>query len=138
MQRLAWYIGRTRRCRDIGRDARIQDPDDLRLRRRQMSDAQQFHALHRSRLTLMPFLDRAGDVLPETTGERVRESSSFLDEFVLRVYLPLLEERVAFLFLKIVNSRPILISPDFTLSNRMQVLMPFSLMPDGSVYLLAH
>jgi exocyst complex component 4 len=52
----------------------------------------------------LAFLDRAADVLPETTGERVRESSGFLDEFVLRVYLPLLEERVASLFLKIVNS----------------------------------
>jgi exocyst complex component 4 len=51
----------------------------------------------------LAFLDRAADVLPETTGERVRESSGFLDEFVLRVYLPLLEERVASLFLKIVN-----------------------------------
>ncbi|KAG8832176.1 hypothetical protein FRC17_001816 [Serendipita sp. 399] len=52
----------------------------------------------------LSFLDRAADVLPSTTSERVRQSSGFLDEFVLRVYLPQLEEKVAALFLKTVTS----------------------------------
>lgn len=52
----------------------------------------------------LTFIDRAAYVLPEATSERIRESSTFLDEFVLKVYLPLLEERVASLFLKIIHS----------------------------------
>ena len=50
------------------------------------------------------FLDRAAEVLPSTTSERVRQSSAFLDDFVLKVYLPQLEDKVADLFIKIVNS----------------------------------
>ncbi|KAG9054799.1 hypothetical protein FS842_004091 [Serendipita sp. 407] len=52
----------------------------------------------------LAFLDRAADVLPSTTSERVRQSSGFLDDFVLRAYLPQLEEKVANLFLKTVSS----------------------------------
>ncbi|PVF94506.1 hypothetical protein CPB86DRAFT_833230 [Serendipita vermifera] len=52
----------------------------------------------------LALLDRAADVLPSTTAERVRQSSSFLDDFVLKVCLPQLGERVADIFLKIVTS----------------------------------
>jgi exocyst complex component 4 len=53
----------------------------------------------------LAFLDRAAEVLPSTTSDRVRQSSLFLDDFVLKAYLPQLEEKVAGLFLKIVNSK---------------------------------
>jgi len=51
----------------------------------------------------LAFLDRAAEVLPSTTSERIRQSSSFLDDFVLKVYLPQLEDKVADLFIKTVN-----------------------------------
>jgi exocyst complex component 4 len=53
----------------------------------------------------LAFLDRVAEVLPSTTSERIRQSSGFLDEFVLRVYLPQLEDKVADLFIKTVNSK---------------------------------
>ncbi|CAG8601119.1 15253_t:CDS:10 [Acaulospora colombiana] len=52
----------------------------------------------------LALLDRAAEVLPSTTAERVRQSSSFLDDFVLKVCLPQLGERVADIFLKTVTS----------------------------------
>lgn len=52
----------------------------------------------------LAFLDRVAEVLPPTTSERIRQSSGFLDDFVLRVYLPQLEDKVANLFIKTVNS----------------------------------
>jgi exocyst complex component 4 len=52
----------------------------------------------------LALLDRVAEVLPSATAERVRQSSSFLDDFVLKVCLPQLGERVAEIFLKIVTS----------------------------------
>lgn len=52
----------------------------------------------------LAFFERAAEVLPSTTSERVRQSSTFLDEFVQRSYLPQLEEKVAGLFIKTVTS----------------------------------
>lgn len=45
----------------------------------------------------LAFLDRVAEVLPSGL-EAARASSTVLDEFVLRVYLPQLEEKVSFLF----------------------------------------
>lgn len=45
----------------------------------------------------LAFLDRVADVLPSGL-ESARASGSVLDEFVLKVYLPQLEEKVSFLF----------------------------------------
>ncbi|CAK5280151.1 unnamed protein product [Mycena citricolor] len=45
----------------------------------------------------LAFLERVSDVLPSSV-ESVRDSSTILDEFVLKVYLPQLEEKVSFLF----------------------------------------
>ncbi|CAG7847601.1 Probable exocyst complex component sec8 [Serendipita indica DSM 11827] len=52
----------------------------------------------------LAFFERAAEVLPSTTSERVRQSSAFLEEFVQRSYLPQLEEKVAGLFIKTVTS----------------------------------
>ena len=53
------------------------------------------------------FLERTTEVLPPGNGlaARIRASSGFLDEFVLKVYLPLLEEKVQGLFLKAVTGK---------------------------------
>ncbi|KAJ7102110.1 exocyst complex component sec8 [Mycena belliarum] len=45
----------------------------------------------------LAFLDRVSDVLPSGV-ESARESTAVLDDFVLKVYLPQLEEKVSFLF----------------------------------------
>ncbi|KAJ7071200.1 exocyst complex component sec8 [Mycena amicta] len=45
----------------------------------------------------LAFLDRISDVLPSGI-ESAHESTAVLDDFVLRVYLPQLEEKVSFLF----------------------------------------
>jgi exocyst complex component 4 len=45
----------------------------------------------------LAFLDRVADVLPSGL-ESARASSTVLDEFVLRVYLPQLEDKVSLLF----------------------------------------
>ncbi|KAF7306760.1 Sec8 exocyst complex component specific domain-containing protein [Mycena indigotica] len=45
----------------------------------------------------LAFLDRVSDVLPSGM-ESARESTAVLDDFVLRVYLPQLEEKVSLLF----------------------------------------
>ncbi|KAJ6627103.1 Sec8 exocyst complex component-specific domain-containing protein [Mycena sp. CBHHK59/15] len=45
----------------------------------------------------LSFLDRVSEVLPSGV-ESARESSTVLDDFVLKVYLPQLEEKVSFLF----------------------------------------
>lgn len=50
----------------------------------------------------LSFLNRVADILP--TGQDIaRASSSVLDEFVLRIYLPQLEEKVSNLFLQAVG-----------------------------------
>lgn len=46
------------------------------------------------------FLDRAAEVFPATFSDRVRLSSQFLDDFVLKAYLPQLEEKISDLFIK--------------------------------------
>jgi exocyst complex component 4 len=55
----------------------------------------------------LAFLERTTEILPSVIGltEKIRGSSGFLDEFVLRVYLPLLEEKVQELFLKAVTGK---------------------------------
>ncbi|KAJ7706369.1 Sec8 exocyst complex component-specific domain-containing protein [Mycena rosella] len=45
----------------------------------------------------LAFLDRVSDVLPSGV-ESARESTAVLDDFVLKVYLPQLEEKVSYLF----------------------------------------
>ncbi|KAJ7783589.1 exocyst complex component sec8 [Mycena maculata] len=45
----------------------------------------------------LAFLDRVSDVLPSGV-DSARESTAVLDDFVLKVYLPQLEEKVSFLF----------------------------------------
>jgi exocyst complex component 4 len=53
------------------------------------------------------FLERTIEVLPSGIGlaERIRASSAFLEEFVLKIYLPLLEEKVQELFHKAVTGK---------------------------------
>ena len=53
------------------------------------------------------FLERTTEVLPSGIGlaDRVRAASGFLEEFVLKTYLPLLEEKVQGLFLKAVMGK---------------------------------
>ncbi|TBU63725.1 Sec8 exocyst complex component-specific domain-containing protein [Dichomitus squalens] len=58
----------------------------------------------------LAFLDRITDVLP-TGVEAARASSAVLDEFVLRVYLPQLEDKVSALFHQTVTS-PDAFEPD--------------------------
>lgn len=50
------------------------------------------------------FLERVVDVLPSGT-DSARASSAILDEFVLKVYLPQLEEKVSLLFHQAVSGR---------------------------------
>jgi exocyst complex component 4 len=45
----------------------------------------------------LAFLDRIADILPSGM-EAARSSGAVLDEFVLKVYLPQLEEKVSLLF----------------------------------------
>ncbi|KAI0361385.1 hypothetical protein OH77DRAFT_1417634 [Trametes cingulata] len=58
----------------------------------------------------LAFLDRISDILPAGL-ETARASSSVLDEFVLKVYLPQLEEKVSALFHQTVTS-PDAFEPD--------------------------
>ena len=53
------------------------------------------------------FLERTTEVLPSGIGlpDRIRAASGFLDEFVLKIYLPLLEEKVQGLFHKAVTGK---------------------------------
>ena len=53
------------------------------------------------------FLERTTEISPSGIGlaERIRTSSGFLEEFVLKIYLPLLQEKVQGLFLKAVTGR---------------------------------
>jgi exocyst complex component 4 len=51
----------------------------------------------------LAFLERTMEILPSGLAEKIRASSGFLDEFVLKIYLPLLEEKVQGLFLKAVT-----------------------------------
>lgn len=51
----------------------------------------------------LAFLDRISDVLPAGL-ETARASSAVLDEFVLKVYLPQLEDKVSALFHQTVTS----------------------------------
>jgi exocyst complex component 4 len=46
---------------------------------------------------MLSFIDRVTEILP-SGSEAARASSAVLDEFVLRVYLPQLEEKVSLLF----------------------------------------
>jgi hypothetical protein len=46
---------------------------------------------------MLSFIDRVTVILP-SGSEAARASSAVLDEFVLRVYLPQLEEKVSLLF----------------------------------------
>jgi exocyst complex component 4 len=58
----------------------------------------------------LAFLDRVAEVLPSGI-ESARSSSAVLDEFVLKVYLPQLEEKVSELFhLAVTGMRIILVS----------------------------
>lgn len=50
------------------------------------------------------FMDRVAEVLPEGK-EVVRASGAVLDEFVLKVYLPQLEDKVSELFHQAVTSK---------------------------------
>lgn len=50
------------------------------------------------------FMDHIADVLP-SGSESVRASSAVLDEFVLKVYLPQLEDKVSELFHQAVTSK---------------------------------
>jgi exocyst complex component 4 len=50
----------------------------------------------------LAFLDRVSDVIPDGK-EFTKGSSTLLDEFVLKIYLPQLEEKVSNLFLTAVN-----------------------------------
>lgn len=53
----------------------------------------------------LSFLDRVAEVLPSGI-ESARSSSAVLDEFVLKVYLPQLEEKVSQLFHTAVTGMP--------------------------------
>ncbi|KAJ8509424.1 hypothetical protein ONZ45_g8399 [Pleurotus djamor] len=68
-----------------------------------------FHVTILFRPTLC-FLDRVADILP-FDAEATASSSEVLDEFVLNVYLPQLEEKVSFLFHQIVTG-PEAFQPD--------------------------
>lgn len=46
----------------------------------------------------LAFLQRVEQVLPPGMGDVARASTAFLDEFVVKVYLPQLEDKVATLF----------------------------------------
>lgn len=58
----------------------------------------------------LAFLDRISDILPSGM-EAVRASSAVLDEFVLKVYLPQLEDKVSTVFHQTVTSMSIVSSP---------------------------
>ncbi|KAJ7487411.1 exocyst complex component sec8 [Mycena galericulata] len=58
----------------------------------------------------LSYLDRVSDVLPSGV-ESARESTAVLDDFVLKVYLPQLEEKVSFLFHQTLTS-PEAFQPD--------------------------
>lgn len=53
------------------------------------------------------FLERTTEVFPSEIRlvDRIRASSGFLEEFVLKIYLPLLEEKVQGLFFKAVTGK---------------------------------
>lgn len=77
----------------------------------------------------LAFLDRVADVLPSGM-ESVRTSSAVLDEFVLKVYLPQLEEKVSFLFHQAVTGMFRL--PIFTSFSGRSLLGPEAFQPDPS------
>jgi exocyst complex component 4 len=56
----------------------------------------------------LAFLDRVAEVLPSGV-ESARSSSAVLDEFVLKVYLPQLEEKVSELFHQAVTGMPLVL-----------------------------
>lgn len=56
----------------------------------------------------LAYLDRVAEVLPSGV-ESARSSSAVLDEFVLKVYLPQLEEKVSLLFHQAVTGKVIII-----------------------------
>lgn len=57
----------------------------------------------------LAFMDRTVEVLP-FGHEASRESTNFLEEFVLKVYLPQLEDKVSLLFHQSVSGKSILLS----------------------------
>jgi exocyst complex component 4 len=64
----------------------------------------------------LAFLERVAEVLPSDM-ESVRALGSVLDNFVLQVYLPQLEEKVSILFHQAVNGTCCEIFDDQTLAN---------------------
>lgn len=58
----------------------------------------------------LAFLERIADVLP-SGGETARSANSILDEFVLKVYLPQLEDKVDSLFHQTVHGKIVDVSP---------------------------
>ncbi len=53
---------------------------------------------------MLAFIDRVMEILP-SGFEAARASSAVLDEFVLKVYLPQLEEKVSLLFHQAVTGK---------------------------------
>lgn len=52
----------------------------------------------------LSFLARVGEILPGDIAKSAESSSAFLDQFVLKVYLPQLEDKVTVLFLEAASS----------------------------------
>jgi exocyst complex component 4 len=74
----------------------------------------------------LAFLGMIADILPDGM-ESARSASEVLDEFVLKVYLPQLEEKISLLFHQAVSSRYICLGLSISGTDTAQVLMPFSL-----------
>ena len=68
------------------------------------------------------FMDRVGEVLPEGK-EAVRASSTVLDEFVLKVYLPQLEDKVSELFHQAVTSKHLIMKLSSLLNRDAKIRM---------------
>lgn len=77
----------------------------------------------------LAFLDRISDILPSGM-EAVRASSAVLDEFVLKVYLPQLEDKVSTVFHQTVTSMSIVSSPKY--------ISPFPQVPTLSSQIVHH
>lgn len=77
----------------------------------------------------LAFLGRVANILPDGL-ESARSASEVLDEFVLKVYLPQLEEKISLLFHHAVSGARVLCTK-VQIVNRLiwttQLLMPFSL-----------
>lgn len=84
---------------NIGADDRFLEADHHRILIK--PDAFHINALFRPTLS---FLERVSEILPNGT-EAARSSSAFMDEFVLNVYLPQLEEKVQAIFQSTVSGK---------------------------------